>query len=144
MKVSDILKAKGGEVMTVRPSETIETLAHRLRMARVGALVVSADGTRLDGIISERDVVHAIAEHGATALGRTVADVMHRRVPTCRPDDRISAVAKMMTVNRMRHVPVVEGGALTGIVSLGDVVKHRLDEIQLEADVLRDIAIAAG
>lgn len=144
MKVSEILKAKGDEVMTVRPSETIATLAHRLRMARVGALVVSRDGKSMEGIVSERDIVNAIAEHGTSALSKTVADLMTHRVTTCRPDEHVSAVAKMMTVNRIRHVPVVEGGTLMGIVSLGDVVKHRLDEIQLEADVLRDIAIAGG
>ena len=144
MKVSEILKAKGGEVMTVKPSETVETLAHRLRMARVGALVVSSDGQTLEGIVSERDMVQAIAEHGAPALSRTVADLMAHRVKTAKPDDLISAVAKIMTVHRIRHVPVVEAGRLVGIVSLGDVVKHRLDEIQLEADVLRDIAIAGG
>lgn len=144
MRVTEILKAKGGEVMTVRPSETVETLAHRLRMARVGALVVSTDTRTIEGIVSERDVVHALAEHGSRALARTVADLMTHRVTTCSPDDHISAIAKVMTINRIRHVPVVEGGRLVGIVSLGDVVKHRLDEIQLEADVLRDIAIAGG
>lgn len=144
MKVSEILRAKGSDVMTVRPSETVDTLAHRLRMARVGALVVSQDGKKIDGIVSERDIVHAIAEHGTSAVSKTVSDLMTHRVTTCAPDERISAVAKMMTVNRIRHVPVVDQGSLVGIVSLGDVVKHRLDEIQLEADVLRDIAIAAG
>lgn len=144
MKVSEILKAKGGDVMTVRPSETLDTLAHRLRMARVGALVVSGDGKSMEGIVSERDIVSAIAEFGTAALGKTVGDLMTHRVTTCRPDEHISAVAKTMTVNRIRHVPVVEGGTLVGIVSLGDVVKHRLDEIQMEADVLRDIAIAGG
>ncbi len=141
MKVSEILKAKGGEVMTVRPTETVETLAHRLKLARIGALVVSADGAKVEGIVSERDIVHALSEQGARALARTVADIMTRRVTTCGPDDHISALAKTMTVNRIRHVPVLEAGRLVGIVSLGDVVKHRLDEVQLEADVLRDIAI---
>ena len=144
MRVAEILKAKGGEVMTVRPTESVETLAHRLKMARVGALVVSSDGATPEGIVSERDIVHALSEHGGRALSRTVADLMTRRLTICKPEDHISAIAKIMTVNRIRHVPVVEGGRLVGIVSLGDVVKHRLDEIQLEADVLRDIAIAGG
>ena len=144
MRVAEILKAKGGEVMTVRPTETVETLAHRLKMARVGALVVSSDGSTPEGIVSERDIVHALSEHGQRALSRTVDDLMTHRVKTCKPEDHISAIAKIMTVHRIRHVPVVEGGKLVGIVSLGDVVKHRLDEIQLEADVLRDIAIAGG
>ena len=144
MKVSEILSAKGAEVMTVKPTETVETLAHRLKLARVGALVVSSDGSKPEGIVSERDIVHAVSEHGRRALERTVEDLMTRRVTTCKPDDHISAIAKVMTLNRIRHVPVVEGGRLIGIVSLGDVVKHRLAEFQLAADVLRDIAIAGA
>lgn len=142
MKVSDILKAKGTDVMTVRPTETLETLSHRLRMARVGALVVSGDRRTIEGIVSERDIVHCMAERGPACLSAPVEAVMTRRVVTCEPESTLAAVAKTMTTNRIRHVPVVEGGRLAGIVSLGDVVKARLDEMELEAGVLRDLAMA--
>lgn len=142
MKVSEILKKKGGDVMTVKPAETLATLSHRLRMARVGALVVSETGSRVDGIVSERDVVHALAERGLACLETPVSAVMSRRVVTCGPEDHISAIARTMTDRRIRHLPVLEAGRLVGIISLGDVVKHRLDEMELEAGVLRDIAAA--
>lgn len=142
MKVADILKQKGAEVMSVRPGESIETLAHRLRMARIGAMVVLADDGGLAGIISERDIVRGIAEHGAACLGKTVADLMTQRVVTCAAGDSIARIARVMTESRIRHLPVVEGGRVVGVVSVGDVVKHRLEEMSLEASVLRDIAIA--
>lgn len=142
MKVSDILKIKGSSVMTVRPGETIGTLSHRLRMARVGALVVSENGRTIDGIVSERDIVHCLAERGSESIGVRVDAVMTKRVITCTPDSNVAEVAKTMTTNRIRHLPVVEGGRLAGIVSTGDVVKARLDEMELEAGVLRDLAMA--
>jgi CBS domain-containing protein len=143
MKVSDILKSKGTEVMTVKPGETIGTLSHRLRMARVGALVVSENGRTVDGIVSERDVVRCLAERGADCMGVPVTSVMTKRVVTCAPDSNVAEVAKTMTANRMRHIPVVEGGRLAGIVSIGDVVKHRLEDLELETNVLRDVYQAA-
>lgn len=142
MKVSDILKTKGAEVMTVRPTETLGTLSHRLRMARIGALVVSRDGATIEGIVSERDIVHCMAERGAACLEVAVEAVMTQRVVTCAPDSNLADIAKTMTTNRIRHLPVLESGRLAGIVSLGDVVKARLDEMELEAGVLRDLAIA--
>lgn len=142
MKVAEILKQKGQEVISVRPTEMIMTVSHRLRLARIGAMVVLGEDGTLDGIISERDIVHGIAEHGARCLELTVADLMTRRVVTCKPDDGISRIATVMTENRIRHLPVVEGGKLVGVVSVGDVVKNRLEEMSLEANVLRDIAIA--
>ena len=142
MKVSDILKTKGAGVMTVKPGETIGTLSHRLRMARVGALVVSENGRTIDGIVSERDVVHCVAERGAECLGVRVDAVMTKRVITCTPESKLAEVAKTMTANRIRHLPVVEDGRLAGIVSVGDVIKARLDEMELEAGVLRDLAMS--
>ncbi len=142
MKVAEILKQKGQDVISVRPTESIETLSHRLRLARIGAMVVLGEGGALDGIISERDIIHGIAEHGARCLELTVADIMTRRVVTCTPEDSVSRIARIMTENRIRHLPVVEGGSLVGVVSVGDVVKNRLEEMSLEANVLRDIAIA--
>jgi len=142
MHVSDILKAKGSKVITVRPDLSIEHIAQRLRAERVGALVVSENGTTVDGIISERDVAHGLAEHGADILSRTAAELMTKAVVTCSPGDTIAHVAKVMTHQRMRHLPVTEGKRLVGIVSIGDVVRHRLDELELEASVLRDYAVA--
>jgi CBS domain-containing protein len=142
MHVSDILKSKGTKVITVRPDLSIEHLAQRLRAERVGALVVSETGTTVDGIISERDVAHGLAEHGADILSRTAADLMTKAVVTCSPDDAIAHVAKVMTHRRIRHLPVTEGKQLVGIVSIGDVVRHRLDELELETSVLRDYAVA--
>ncbi len=142
MKVAEILKQKGQNVISVRPTESIETLSHRLRLARIGAMVVVGEGGALDGIISERDVIHGIAEHGAHCLELTVADLMTQRVITCTPDDNVTRIAQQMTENRIRHLPVVEGTKLVGVVSVGDVVKNRLEEMSLEASVLRDLAIA--
>jgi CBS domain-containing protein len=142
MHVSDILKVKGNKVITIRPDLSIEHIAQRLRAERVGALVVSQSGTTVDGIISERDVAHGLAEHGAGILSRTAAELMTKAVVTCSPNDTIAHVAKVMTHQRIRHLPVTEGRRLVGIVSIGDVVRHRLDELELEASVLRDYAVA--
>ncbi len=142
MKVAEILKQKGQDVISVRPTESIETLSHRLRLARIGAMVVLGEGGALIGIISERDIVHGLAEHGASCLGLTVADLMTQRVITCTPEDSVTRIARLMTENRIRHLPVVEGGGLVGVVSVGDVVKNRLEEMSLEASVLRDLAAA--
>jgi CBS domain-containing protein len=105
MHVADILRTKGTAVVTVRPDLTIEHLAQRLRMERIGAAIVSESGTSVDGIISERDLVRALAEHGAETLAMTVADLMTKGVVTCAPDDTIAHVAKLMTQRRIRHVP---------------------------------------
>jgi CBS domain-containing protein len=105
-------------------------------------MVVLGEGGALDGIISERDIIHGIAEHGAGCLGLTVADLMTQRVITCTPEDSVTRIARLMTENRIRHLPVVEGGGLVGVVSVGDVVKNRLEEMSLEASVLRDLAAA--
>ena len=142
MKVAEILKQKGQNVISVRPTESIETLSHRLRLARIGAMVVVGEGGALEGIISERDVIHGIAEHGAGCLGLTVADLMTQRVITCTAEDSVTRISRLMTENRIRHLPVVEGTKLVGVVSVGDVVKNRLEEMSLEASVLRDLAIA--
>ena len=142
MKVADILRTKGSDVMTVKPTETIETLAHRLRLERVGAMIVSQEANSLDGIISERDVVHGLAAHGNDLLSKPVSELMTRSVVTCSSEDTIADVAKKMTQGRFRHLPVVDSGRLIGVISVGDVVKNRMDEIQLEANVLRDYAIA--
>ena len=142
MHVADILRGKGSHVITVHPDERVVTFAHRLRQERVGAMIVSEDGHTLDGIISERDLAHGVALYGAALMEMRVSDLMTKAVVTCASDDSISDVAKVMTQRRIRHLPVKDGDHLAGVVSVGDVVKHRLDELQLEANVLRDYAIA--
>jgi len=140
VKVVDILQAKGRHVVTVPPSATLQTLAQLLKLERVGAIIVSQDGKTIDGIVSERDVAWGFAEHGADLLNMHVADLMTKSVVTCSPDDTIASIAKVMTDRRLRHLPVQSQGELVGVVSIGDVVKHRLDEMRLEANVLRDYA----
>jgi CBS domain-containing protein len=142
MSVGAILKSKGSDVETISGDATVGEAVARLRDAEIGALVVSSDGQSVDGVLSERDVVAGLADHGAEILGRKVEDVMTSRVATCSPDDGVEKVMLEMTELRARHFPVVEGGRLVGIVTIGDVVKNRLDEVQLEKNVLRDSYIA--
>jgi CBS domain-containing protein len=144
MLVSDILKHKGGDVKTARSDETALCVAKRLKSDRVGALVVSDDGWSLDGIISERDLAFGLATNGAGLYGIPVSDLMTRSVITCSPRDSISQVMAVMSQKRIRHLPVREGNRLVGMISIGDVLKHRLGELELEANVLRDYAIARG
>ncbi len=144
MQVADILKVKGHSTMTVRPAETIQAFAMRLKLERVGAMPVSEDGKTLVGIISERDVAHGFAAHGSALANLKVADLMTTGVVTCAPDDTIMHVARLMGRRRIRHLPVVEHGQLVGLISIGDVLNHRLGEMELEADVLRDLAIVRG
>jgi len=138
MNVEAILRNKGRSVTTVAPDARIATAVALLRQHGVGALVVSHDGTALDGIISERDVVTALADHGAATLELTVADLMSRQVITCRREDSVADLAALMTERRIRHLPVVDRGTLAGIVSIGDVVKHRMDEVEGEASSMRE------
>jgi CBS domain-containing protein len=141
MQVANILKVKGHSTMTVHPSETVQAFATRLKLERVGAMPVSEDGKTLVGIISERDVAHGFAAHGSALVNMKVADLMTTGVVTCTPTDTIMHVARLMTRRRIRHLPVIEHGQLVGLISIGDVLNHRLGEIELEADILRDIAI---
>jgi CBS domain-containing protein len=141
MKVDAVLAAKGREVATVTPVATLATVAQRLRLEGIGALVV-LERDKLAGMISERDVVHAFAAHRAEAADIKVGDVMTHNVITCRPEDSLTRVLGLMTRHRVRHLPVLEGGRLVGLISIGDAVKHRLDELELEAAVLRDAYIA--
>jgi CBS domain-containing protein len=140
MHVSDILKGKGNKVAIIRPDASIRSAAQRLKIEGVGALVVSEDGTSVIGILSERDISHGLAEHGGAVAEHTVSDLMTRGVIHCVAQDDIAHIAKIMTQRRIRHLPVMEEATLIGIVSIGDVVRHRLDELELEANVLRDYA----
>jgi len=141
MQVFNILNVKGHSTMTVRPGETVQAFAARLKLERVGAMPVSEDGKTLVGIISERDVAHGFAAHGSALVNLKVADLMTTGVVTCSPSDTVMHVARLMTRRRIRHLPVVEHGQLVGLISIGDVLNHRLGEMELEADILRDIAI---
>lgn len=142
MRVSDILKTKGSAVKTIEPNATLRALAHSFRKEAVGAmLVLDAEG-KLQGIVSERDLARSIDEFGTGLPEMRVADLMTRSVVTCAPEDRVAIVANVMTQRRIRHLPVVVNGVVVGLISIGDVLKHRLDEVQLEADVLRDVARA--
>ena len=137
MRVREILAAKGSEVVTVDPGASLREQAGVLAARRIGAAVVR-DGERLAGIISERDIVRAVAREGEAALALTVEKVMVRRVVTCGADDTIDSLMTTMTEERIRHVPVLERGRMIGIVSIGDVVKRRVEEIESEASLLRD------
>jgi len=142
MSVESILKAKGTHVETTRPDTTLYTIVWDLKLKGIGALVVSEDGTSVLGLISERDIVRGLAEHGAAILSLPVSKLVTSPVVTCGPRESITAVMARMTRHRVRHLPVVEGGTLCGIVSIGDVVKHRLDELELEANILRENLMA--
>jgi CBS domain-containing protein len=142
MDVDGILRVKGARVTTIPPDATVASLVRGLRDARIGAMVVSEDGYRVDGIVSERDVVHGLAESGARVLDRRVSEIMTTPVSTCSPSDPVKTVMETMTVRRIRHLPVVSNGRLVGIVSIGDVVKNRLDEMATETSVLREAYLA--
>ena len=143
MKVEGILKAKGREVETVPPDASVRLVLHKLSTLGIGALVVSDDRQEVLGTVSERDIVRALNRHGERILELGVADVMSRGGPVCTPDQSLLELMADMTRSRHRHVPVVEGGRLCGIVSIGDVVKHRLEEMELEVNVLRERYIAS-
>jgi signal-transduction protein with cAMP-binding, CBS, and nucleotidyltransferase domain len=142
MQVKAILDAKGHGVTTVGRATPIATAAARMQMEHVGALVVSSDGRKLEGIIDERDIVRAYVRHGAELAGKSVAELMREEVVTCTPADPVRHVMATMTRHRVRHVPVIESGVIAGIVSIGDVVKCRLEELELEKDVMRDAFMA--
>ena len=142
MAVASILKAKGLHVETIPPDTMLASVVWQLRVKGIGALVIVDDGGSVLGVISERDIVYGLAEHGAGLLGMRASQVMNRAVATCAPEDSITRLMAQMTRSRIRHVVVTDDGRLHGIVSIGDVVKHRLDELQLETEVLRETLIA--
>jgi len=143
MKVADILRTKGSAVKTVPPHETVLLASAHLRAAQIGALVVSTDGNAIEGIVSERDLAYGLATHGDRLPAIRISELMTKAVVVCSPEDSITDVMKLMTRRRIRHLPVKDGDRLIGIVSIGDVLKHRLGELQEEADILRDYAVAA-
>ncbi|MFV0458642.1 MAG: CBS domain-containing protein [Actinomycetales bacterium] len=136
MRISDILRSKGSDVMTVSPESTVADLVALLSERRFGAAVVSDDGETLRGIVSERDVVSALAQHGPGLLSLQVSEIMTEDVVTCRPDAQLVELLGVMTERRFRHVPVVVDSRMQGLVSIGDIVKFRLDELSQERDQL--------
>jgi len=142
MSIQNILDRNGAEVITIRATETVKRAADRMRERGIAALVV----TRADaiaGLISERDIVHAISRHGEQALAMPVQDFVPHNTISVAPADTLKRAMSLMTNHRVRHLPVFADGKLVGIVSIGDVVKHRLEELETESNVLRDAYIAA-
>ncbi|KAA2242194.1 CBS domain-containing protein [Salinarimonas soli] len=138
MSVQHILAEKGGDVVTIAPDRTLAEAAHLLAERRIGAVIVSEGSRAVAGILSERDIVRALARGGAAALDHPVSRHMTAEVVTCTPDIVIVEVMELMTRGKFRHVPVVQGGRLIGIVSIGDIVKRRLAEVETEQQALRE------
>ena len=141
MTIESILRRKGTNVTTIAPEASIKRAADWLRAKNIGALVVTSEDTVL-GLISEREIVHAISRYGETATSMPVSEIMRHGVITVSPAETVSHAMNQMTRHRVRHMPVVHDGKLAGIISIGDVVKHRLDDLELETHVLRDAHIA--
>ena len=142
MTIESVLRRKGTDVTTIAPEATIKRAADWLRVKNIGALVVTSENAIL-GLISEREIVHAFSRHGEMAASMLVKEIMQSGVTTVSPDESVNRVMKLMTHHRVRHMPVLRGGKLVGIVSIGDVVKHRLEDLETESNVLRDAYIAA-
>jgi CBS domain-containing protein len=145
MNIEGILAAKGRSVATTSAETKVAEATRRMREERIGALVVTAAEGDIAGIVTDRTILWAIADQGVAVLEQPVGSIMTREVATCTAEDRVSSIMALMTERRFRHVPVLDAeGRLAGIVSIGDVVKHRLDEIQLEADAMRDYIAGAA
>lgn len=143
MTVAAILNSKGPEVVTVRPDQTLESAATLMTERRIGSVLVM-DGDEIAGILSERDIVRAVAQHGAGALGMPVGSAMTREVVFGAPADTVDKVLALMTERRIRHLPVKDHGRLVGLVSIGDVVKKRIEDVLEEAENLRAFVHGAG
>jgi CBS domain-containing protein len=143
MTVRAILTLKGRDCVTIAPDATLKDAAQSMAKHKIGSLVITGAERRVVGILSERDIVAALAAQGESALTRQVGSVMTREVVTCGEDETIPNLMQRMTAGRFRHVPVVERGALVGIVSIGDVVKHRLAELQRDHDALKEYIATA-
>ena len=142
MTIESILKRKGTDVQTIAPDASVKRAADWLRAKNIGALVVTSEDAIL-GLVSEREIVHAFSRYGETAGSMPVKEIMQYGVTTVSPDESVNRVMKLMTHHRVRHMPVLRDGKLAGIVSIGDVVKHRLQDLELETNVLRDVYHAA-
>ena len=142
MLVSKVLADKGGKVYTIHPDKVVKEVASELRERNIGAAVVTSRWGKVQGIISERDIVFGIGKHGDAALDLQVEELMTNPAPVCKKSDDLAHIMALMTHRRVRHVVVLEGDELAGIVSIGDVLKNQLDETELEVRVLRDYARA--
>jgi CBS domain-containing protein len=142
MTIETILRQKGTYVATIEPEASIRRAADWLRIKNIGALVVTS-GNAVRGLISEREIVHALSSYGETTALMPVKEIMRQSVITVSPEESVNRVMKLMTLHRVRHMPVLRDGKLVGIISIGDVVKYRLDDLELETNVLRDAYIAA-
>jgi CBS domain-containing protein len=142
MSVETILKQKGTDVTTITPDVSVKRAADWLRAKNIGSLVVTS-GEAVLGLISERDIVHAFSRYGETTAAMRVKEIMQYNVITVSPDESVNRVMSLMTRHRVRHMPVLREGKLAGIISIGDVVRQRLDDLELETNVLRDAYIAA-
>jgi CBS domain-containing protein len=138
MTIKTILSTKGGDVISIEPTATLEAAIKTLGTHRIGALLVLGPDRRMIGILSERDIVRVLAEQGAAVLTKPLAQVMTRKVVTCGPTETVGTIMERMTTGKFRHVPVVEQDQVVGIISIGDVVKHRLREMEQESAALRD------
>src|SRR5271157_5566513 len=138
MRISDVLRVKGTQVITVTPDAKVRHLLAVLAEHRIGAVVVSHDGTAVDGIASERDIVRALARRGAAVMSEPVTAIYTAEVHTVTPETSLEEVMRIMTERRIRHTPVVADGVLRGIMSIGDVVKSRIDELETELAALTD------
>ena len=136
MRVTEVLKRKGGTVVTIPPDRSVRELLTLLAEQRIGAVVVSDDGEQVVGIVSERDIVRRLHENGDGILDRAVREIMTQDVHSCGPQDSVDELMSVMTARRIRHLPVLVDGHLVGIISIGDVVKHRIEEGQEERDQL--------
>ncbi len=142
MTIESILRQKGTNVTTIAPDASVKRAADWLRVQNIGALVVTSENAIL-GLISEREIVHAFSRYGETAGSMLVKEIMQYGVHSVSPDESVNRVMNLMTHHRVRHMPVLRDGKLVGIVSIGDVVKHRLEDLELETNVLRDVYNAA-
>ena len=142
MNVAAILKGKGRAVVTARPDTPLQAVAKKMSTKRIGAVVVVGDNGSVAGIMSERDIIRAISERGADCLSEQVYSFMTRQVITCTEGDTLDQLMATMTAGRFRHIPVVEDDSLVGIVSIGDVVKHHIAEVEMEASAMRTYLVA--
>ena len=143
MTVSIILAGKGRNVVTIEPGASLAAAVDLLAEKRIGALVILGADRRIVGILSERDIVRALGERGAAALNEPVSGAMTRKVSTCNEDETLVSILERMTAGKFRHMPVADQGRLTGIVSIGDVVKHRLHEMERDSAAMRDYILTA-
>lgn len=142
MSIETILKRKGKEVITINPAATVRQAAEKLREHNIAALMVM-EGDAIRGIVTERDIVRSLVRYGADLLGKPVSEIMTEKLITGSLDDSVKHIMGVMTRHRIRHFPILKNGKLEGLISIGDVVRHRVDDLELEANVLRDAYIAA-